>query len=265
MPLLTPSMKKMMRAPHAGAGGVGGPVHGHGHARGHGHGAGAARGSVLECASPLALSRATDHSKSSRGLEQSRTQSARGCLPAVPAPPAPASAWLCLLMLSGLGVPQARAQGAMEREHALKAACVFNFCQFITWPADAFDAPSSPIVIGVYGNDAFGNVLEAMVRGEIVRGRAIQVQRCRRAEDSLDCHMLFVSGAETARSGQLLNQIRNRGIVSVGENDDFISSGGMIALAAVQNRVRLRINLPAVRAGGVSVSSKLLRLADIVQ
>lgn len=169
---------------------------------------------------------------------------------------------LCLLLLLLPGTPL-QAQ-TVEREHALKAACVFNFCQFITWPADAFDAPSSPIVIGVYGNDAFGGVLEAMVRGEIVRGRPIQVQRCRRAEESLNCHMLFVSSTE-ARSGALLRQIQNRGIVSVGENDDFISSGGMIALAAVQNRVRLRINLPAVRAGGVSVSSKLLRLADIVQ
>lgn len=174
-----------------------------------------------------------------------------------------ASLLLCLmLLLPGFnGLLQGQ---TVEREQALKAACVFNFCQFITWPADAFDAPSSPIVIGVYGNDAFGAVLETMVRGEIVRGRPIQVQRCRRAEESQDCHMLFVSSTE-ARSGTLLRYIQNRRIVSVGENDDFISSGGMIALTAVQNRVRLRINLPAVRAGGVSVSSKLLRLADIVQ
>lgn len=170
---------------------------------------------------------------------------------------------LLLLLMLLLAPGQLRAQ-SVEREQALKAACVFNFCQFITWPADSFAAPSSPIVIGVYGSDAFGGVLEAMVRGEIVRGRPIQVQRCRRVEESLNCHMLFVSSTE-ARSGNLIRHIQNRGIVSVGENDDFISSGGMIALAAVQNRVRLRINLPAVRAGGVNVSSKLLRLADIVQ
>lgn len=172
---------------------------------------------------------------------------------------------LCLLLvlLPGLG-GRLQAQ-SVEREQALKAACVFNFCQFITWPADAFDAPSSPIIIGVYGGDSFGEVLEAMVRGEVVRGRPIQVVRCRRAEESLNCHMLFVGDSETARSGVLLRYTQNRQIVTVGENDDFIDNGGMIALAAVQNRVRLRINLPAVRAGGVSVSSKLLRLADIVQ
>lgn len=176
-----------------------------------------------------------------------------------------ASLLLLLLLCVLLPGPHGRLRAqTVEREQALKAACIFNFCQFITWPADAFDAPSSSIVIGVYGNDAFGAVLEAMVRGEIVRGRPIQVRRCRRAEDSLDCHMLFVSGTE-ARSATLLRFIQNRRIVSVGENDDFISSGGMITLTAVQNRVRLRINLPAVRAGGVSVSSKLLRLADIVQ
>ncbi|HEY1050669.1 MAG TPA: YfiR family protein, partial [Prosthecobacter sp.] len=70
---------------------------------------------------------------------------------------------LCLLLLLLPGLAGRVQAQSVEREHALKAACVFNFCQFITWPADVFAAPSSPIVIGVYGNDAFSGVLEAMV------------------------------------------------------------------------------------------------------
>lgn len=159
----------------------------------------------------------------------------------------------------------ARAETAQEREYALKAACIFNFCQFITWPASAFDGPSAPVVVGVLGNDGFSALLDDMVRGESVRGRSIRILRCRRAEDAADCHLIFVSSSEAWRQGAVLRTVQNRPIVSVGEHDSFLSSGGMIVLASVQNKVRLRINLPAVRASGVSVSSKLLRLADVVQ
>lgn len=174
-----------------------------------------------------------------------------------------AAALVLLLLVSHAQV--ARSESALEREQALKAACLFNFCQFITWPASAFDAPSSPIVIGVLGNDTFGGLLDEMVRGETVRGRAIRIQRFRRPEEAADCHIVFVSGSEAWRQGSVLRAVQNRSIVSVGESDEFLNSGGMIVLASVQNKVRLRINLPAVRAGGVSMSSKLLRLADIVQ
>lgn len=176
-----------------------------------------------------------------------------------------AAALLLVLLLTGWHARTARAETALEREYALKAACIFNFCQFITWPADAFDSPSAPIVIGVLGNDAFGGLLEDMVRGEVVRGRAIRILRCRRAEEAAGCHLVFVSRSEAWRQASVLRAVQNRRTVSVGEHDGFLDGGGMIVLASVQNKVRLRINLPAVRAGGVSVSSKLLRLADVVQ
>lgn len=142
---------------------------------------------------------------------------------------------------------------------------MFNFCQFITWPSDAFEGPAAPIVIGVLGNDPFGTMLDDVVRGEVIRGRTIRVSRYRRVEEAANCHLLFVSGSEAPRQDVILRFIQRRKIVTIGESDDFLAGGGMIALASVQNRVRLRINLPAVRAGGISVSSKLLRVADIVQ
>ena len=43
----------------------------------------------------------------------------------------------------------------------------------------------------------------------------------------------------------------------------LICGGGMIALIAEQNRVRLRINPASLRTVNLSVSSKLLQVADI--
>jgi hypothetical protein len=52
-------------------------------------------------------------------------------------------------------------------------------------------------------------------------------------------------------------------VVTVGETDGFLDSGGMIALTAERNRVRLRVNTSSLRAAKVDVSSKLLRVAEI--
>jgi hypothetical protein len=45
----------------------------------------------------------------------------------------------------------------------------------------------------------------------------------------------------------------------------FVQRGGMIALAADRNRVRLLINPDALRAAKLDVSSKLLRVAEITR
>lgn len=62
---------------------------------------------------------------------------------------------------------------------------------------------------------------------------------------------------------QILAAVAGRHVVTVGETDNFLDHGGMIALTAEQNRVRLRINSAALRATRLNVSSKLLQVADI--
>jgi hypothetical protein len=44
----------------------------------------------------------------------------------------------------------------------------------------------------------------------------------------------------------------------------FAERGGMIHFIAERSRIRLKINLPAAEAAGLTISSKLLRAAEIV-
>ena len=46
--------------------------------------------------------------------------------------------------------------------------------------------------------------------------------------------------------------------------DRFASRGGMIRFVTDHNRIRLRINLEAAKAANLTLSSKLLRPAQIV-
>ncbi|MBA4055177.1 MAG: DUF4154 domain-containing protein, partial [Marivirga sp.] len=45
----------------------------------------------------------------------------------------------------------------------------------------------------------------------------------------------------------------------------FAKQGGIIRFATENNKTRIQINLEAARQAGVTISSKLLKLADIVE
>jgi len=149
-------------------------------------------------------------------------------------------------------------------EYQLKAVFLFNFTQFVDWPPEAFPDSSSPVVIGVLGKDPFGDYLDETVRGETVNGRPLTVQRYSRVDEIKTCHVLFVSDSEADRMAQILASLKGRSILTVGDADNFIRLGGVIGFATVANKVRLKISLDSAQAARLTISSKLLRPAEVV-
>jgi hypothetical protein len=168
---------------------------------------------------------------------------------------------LCLCLTHGSGLA---AQSGPTPEYRLKAVFLFNFAQFVEWPASAFPEPGTPLVIGVLGEDPFGAYLDETVRGERVDDRALTVRRYRRGEEIGACHILFISRSEQGHLDQLLDSLRGRSVLTVSDAERFASRGGMIRFVTEQNRIRLRVNLEAARAANLTISSKLLRPAQIV-
>ena len=146
----------------------------------------------------------------------------------------------------------------------VEAVFLFNFSEFVDWPPQAFPDPNAPIVIGILGNDPFGAALDAVVRGEKVNGRGLVVRRFEHVEDLADCQILFISRSERARLQPVLQAVRGRSVLTVSDLDDFAAQGGVIGFVQEDNKIRLRINLQAAHAAGLSLSSKLLRPAQIV-
>jgi hypothetical protein len=165
-----------------------------------------------------------------------------------------------LLLLSGL---VASAQTGPSRDYQIKAVFLFNFAQFVEWPASAFAGATSPIIIGVLGENPLGAYLDETVRGEKVDNRPLEVQRYGRVEEIQMCHVLFISRSETRRLDQILLSLRNRSILIVGDGDDFVQRGGMIRLATLQNKIRLIVNVEAAKVANLTISSKLLRSAEV--
>lgn len=166
-----------------------------------------------------------------------------------------------VLAFLGLLAAAQRSWAADGLEYQVKAAFLYNFAKFVKWPPDAFEGPGDPVTFCVVGADPFGEVLDTVVEGETLEGRRLVVHRTREISELRDCHVVFVPRSERARQERILETLRNRGVLTVGEADGFLTGGGMIRFVLEQNKVRFDISHEAVESSGLNLSSKLLRLA----
>jgi hypothetical protein len=150
------------------------------------------------------------------------------------------------------------------REYDLKAAFLFNFAQFVVWPPDSSDS-GTPFVIGVIGEDPFGGSLDAMVEGETVHGRPIATRRGIDIDDARACQVLFVSRAQSARLDAIFSALKGASVLTVSDAEDFAARGGIIGFSTQDKKLRLQINAAAAEMARLSISSKLLRQAEIVE
>ena len=58
----------------------------------------------------------------------------------------------------------------------VKAAFLYNFAKFVEWPPEATSGVTT-INVGVWGSDALGEALRAVVRDKTVGGRGFTVKR----------------------------------------------------------------------------------------
>ena len=165
----------------------------------------------------------------------------------------------------GIAVFVRSAAGAeAPTEYQVKAVFVFNFSHFVEWPPQALTDPNQPFVIGIVGNDPFGVRLDEAVRGERIDQHPLSVRRFRTVADIGDCQILYVGRSESAQLRQILEALDHRGTLTVSDLDGSSERGVMIQFVTENSRIRLRINVESARAAGLTISSKLLRPAEIV-
>lgn len=176
-----------------------------------------------------------------------------------------ASRRLTVIAMVALAFSLMRAGAQETKEYQVKGVLIFHLTQFVEWPSSAFETTNSPFVIGIVGTDPFDKALDEIVSGEKVSNRTIVIKRYDKIESAKKCHLLFINlnERELRRS---MAQIKDQPILTVADEGNFIQSGGMIYLFKnTDKKVRVRINLTVVKSSGLTVSSKLLRVAEIVK
>jgi hypothetical protein len=161
--------------------------------------------------------------------------------------------------------PRAGAQGDDDAEYRVKLAFLYNFAQFVQWPAEAFSGPTAPLVICVLGEDPFRGETEQSLRGRAASGHPIQIKKLKADDNPRACQIIFVRATEKTEARKILPALKGSSTLAVGEAKGFADLGGMINLVLDDNKLRFEINLDAAGQTRLKISSKLLSLAKIVK
>src|SRR6267378_8703543 len=136
-------------------------------------------------------------------------------------PPAPIGAVVLLLGLVFVLGFRCFAQDSPPTEYQIKAAFLYNFAKFVEWPTQALGQATSPVVIGVLGENVFDGDLERTIHGKTINGHPLQFQEFHSAAEAVNCHVLFISASEQGRFPKILAGLRGRGVLTVSESARF--------------------------------------------
>lgn len=151
---------------------------------------------------------------------------------------------------------RAEDSGSVNREFQLKTAYLFHFAELAQWPNTV------QINICLQGNSPLRAYLPVL-EGQPINGQAVHVDLTGKPNIER-CSILFLSDPG-ALTPALAEQARLQHILLVGDAEDFAYRGGMVQFTLRDNRLKLVVNLAAIRSADIKLSSKLLRMAEIIE
>jgi YfiR/HmsC-like len=174
----------------------------------------------------------------------------------------PAAAGRAAVLAPAAGIAASEGERALERR--VKAAFLYRFTEFVTWPEAAFARAESPFTIVVVGRDAFADELRQTTAGRTVQGRAVEVRRIGEGEAMPAAQMVFIPESEKPRLREWIRQAPRQALV-VTEAEDALGHGSVINFILVEGRVRFEISLESAEKRGLRMSSRLLAIAQGVR
>lgn len=180
---------------------------------------------------------------------------------------------ICATLIGLLWVSTAAQAAQIDEVKAagVMAAYLRHIAALTSWPDDD---PAEPIRIGLVGRDPNGVMDPIRVRTESADGLLAQDRPIMLVElgnevgrrELASCALLFLSAGAEQDWQRLRPVVGTLPIVTVSEMEGFTDLGGMIEyfVDLPSGKVRMKVNLPAVRAAGISLSARFLALKAVI-
>ena len=166
---------------------------------------------------------------------------------------------LISLALLGTLVPKAVAQSddAQEKLFQVKAAFVFNFLNFSELPNKDAD-----ITVCTFSNEVAQKAFSAL-ESKRAKERKIVVRHLSSDDSAENCDIAYIDFENEANTSP--NKAAFEKTLTIGESRAFCDNGGIIGFFEDSGKLRFRINLKHARSKGITFSSKLLKLAEVIR
>ena len=138
----------------------------------------------------------------------------------------------------------------------IKAAFLYNFPSFVTWPPEA--RIGDGLVVGMLNAESVEAELRRITAAR--PGRILSVRRIAGEDDAAGVHMLFVGARENYRLARVLQAVRQAPVLTVTDAPDGIEHGGIINFITT-DRVQFEISIDAATRSGLHLNARLLSVA----
>lgn len=158
-------------------------------------------------------------------------------------------------------VTAASSAATAPSEPHLRALFVYKFTTMIEWPGEALGADDEPFSICLLGADPTEGEMQRSVSGQKSHQRTIAVRELAAPAADAPCQVAYVAFDDADEQRRALDHYGGTSTLTVSHLAGFADEGGMIELVTESDRIRFRINQGAIERAGLSLDSKLLRLA----
>lgn len=139
-------------------------------------------------------------------------------------------------------------------EDELKAAFIYNFIKFVSWPENS----SNTVNLCVHGN--VKNITPYLNLSK----KNIVVRKIESLRVLSRCQVLYLAESENAISSDLSKEAIKNSILLIGDEDSFIEKGGMISLIPTGNTMGFEVNYLTIKEANLKISSNVLAIAKRV-
>lgn len=165
------------------------------------------------------------------------------------------------LVLALLVIVGAQTVAAAIPEYQVKAAFLINFLRFVEWPSSQSD---DSIDLCFVGPEEMQTAVLQMLQSRSYAERQVVIRALEQPDDAVTCSLIFVSRFSPGGEAAVLSRVSGRPVLTVGEKEGFIREGGIVNFVIRDGKVRFQVHRTRALASGLEISSKLLRLAEIV-
>lgn len=162
--------------------------------------------------------------------------------------------------------PRAAVASHLANEYDVKAVFLYNLAHFVSWPENWHNSAET-FTIGIIGEDPFGNRIDKAVADESLQNKPIRVVRYKSVGQLREnlCDILFISASSISDFNDIKEILGEFPVLTVADTDGFPTNGGMVNLMKRRQQIEVEVNRKAIEKANLFVSSKLLRLARIVE
>jgi len=169
----------------------------------------------------------------------------------------------CHLLMAG-GVMSESSDSAYKPrpEYEVKVAFIYNFLRYVTWPKDQLP-DNETLVVRIAGEFNHCRQLEVLSQKSI-GSHKISVKEMDSSADIQKCHVVFIAAGAENLLPDILSALEGQAVLIISDSDSALGHGAVIAFYVDGCRIRFKIDRTAADRHGLKISSKLLRLATIV-